>query len=394
VKKRLLILSSHPIQYNAPLFKLLATRGDIKIKVFYTWGQSKEKIFDPGFGKVREWDVPLLDGYDHEFIENTSVAPGSDHFKGIVNPGLIEKIEAYDPDAILIFGWSFQSHLKVMRYFKGKKQILFRGDSTLLDESKGLSFKKIIRNIFLTWVYHFVDKVLYVGTANKKYFLKYGLENKQLIFAPHAIDNDRFSQASAINKETVKKYKEEIKIPENTIVFVFAGKLEPKKNPQILIDAFIKLNDVKTHLVLVGNGVLEDQLKMEVACQIESLKSRIHFLPFQNQTSMPVIYCMADVFCLPSRGPGETWGLAVNEAMACGLPILISDKCGCAIDLVANGENGYIFNAENEYDLLDKLKLFSSISNVELSKMGDCSRKKIEKFSFEEICIAVENSFD
>src|SRR4051812_19131025 len=119
--RRLAVITSHPIQYNAPVFRMLASRKGIDIKVFYTWG--KEAVgakYDPGFGKHIEWDIPLLDGYEHEFLDNVSKEPGTHHFKGIVNPAITEKISSYKPDAILVFGWSFQSHLKVMRKFRKK----------------------------------------------------------------------------------------------------------------------------------------------------------------------------------------------------------------------------------------------------------------------------------
>src|SRR5438105_951467 len=133
--KKLAIVTTHPIQYNAPLFAMLSSRRKIAIKVFYTWSQAaEEKLYDPGFGIDRSWDIPLLTGYDYCFVKNVSSKPGSHHFWGIQNPTLIGDIKEYDPDAILVYGWSFYSHLKVMRYFKGRKKILFRGDSTLIDD--------------------------------------------------------------------------------------------------------------------------------------------------------------------------------------------------------------------------------------------------------------------
>ena len=120
---KLAIVTSHPIQYNAPFFSLLARRKKVEIKVFYTWGkQVLEEKFDPGFGKSIEWDIPLLNGYEYTFVENTAKDPGSHHFSGIVNPGLISEIETYEADAVLIFGWSFISHLKALYYFKGKSR--------------------------------------------------------------------------------------------------------------------------------------------------------------------------------------------------------------------------------------------------------------------------------
>ena len=163
--KRLAIITTHPIQYNAPLFELLAERNKIDIKVFYTWGKTVlEQKYDPGFGKVIKWDIPLLQGYDYEFLENISADKGSHHFKGIDNPDIIDSIKKYEPDAVLIYGWAFKSHLKVLRYFKNKIPVLFRGDSTLLDKKSWVSSLK--RNLFLRWVYRHIDFALYVGKNN------------------------------------------------------------------------------------------------------------------------------------------------------------------------------------------------------------------------------------
>ena len=382
--KRIAIITTHPIQYNAPWFKLLAERKQVALKVFYTWGQlAAEKKYDPGFGKNVDWDIPLLDGYDYSFVKNISASPGSHHFNGIDNPSLITAIKEWAPDAILVFGWSFKSHLKVIRYFKGRVAVLFRGDSTLLDEKMGPSFKKLLRRIFLTWVYKQVDKALYVGSANKSYYLQHGLTASQLIFAPHAIDNDRFKTGGQINK------REALGISGADIVFLFTGKMEAKKDPLLLVNSFIALNHPAAHLLLVGNGNLDDQLKALVEEQAAAIKSRIHFLPFQNQLEMPAIYKTADIFVLPSQGPGETWGLAVNEAMACGKAVLASDKCGCAQDLVKEGTNGYIFKSKDADDLKNKMAQLVS-DHAAVKEMGKQSLQIIDNWRYEKICAAIE----
>lgn len=385
--QRIAIITTHPIQYNAPLFSLLSGREGFEIKVFYTWGTAViEKKFDPGFGKTIDWDIPLLEGYNFEFVNNVSKNAGSNHFFGIDNPSLITKIEDWDPTAILVFGWCFRSHLNVMRHFKGKKLILFRGDSNLIDEKKGFTIKKIARKLFLTWVYRQVDIALFTGIHNKAYYKRYGLKESQLFFAPHAIDNDRFSK---IDNQDVRK---EIGIPESAVVFLFTGKFESKKNPKLLLDCFISLKVSNSHLVLVGNGVLEKSLKNIVEEQKLEIRDRIHFLPFQNQSKMPAIYKMADVLVLPSQGPGETWGLSVNEAMACGRAVLVSDKCGCAPDLITNGENGYIFGSGNGEELKEKMIFF--INNKEyIHDMQYSSTEKIKKWTFMKIIESLESLF-
>ncbi|MXV52815.1 glycosyltransferase [Pedobacter sp. HMF7647] len=402
--KKLAIVTTHPIQYYAPVFRFLAKKANIK--VFYTWGEEGNKPkHDPDFGKTIAWDLPLLDGYAYEFLKNTAADPGSHHFKGIQNPEIIHRLKDFKPDAILVYGWSYASHLKVMRYFKGKVPVWFRGDSTLLDESSGL--KNIAKSLLLRWVYQHVDKVFYVGTANKAYYLKYGLKESRLVFAPHAIDNNRFSKN---RNDEARKLRENLDIKEEDILILFAGKLEPKKDPELLMEAFIKLGNGSLsplsmtftsrlmgatkeievgastplsetrsiRLLFVGNGILEESLKQKAANSPQ--KSTIHFMDFQNQTQMPVVYQACDLFCLPSKGPGETWGLAVNEAMAAGKAVLVSDKVGCSVDLVKNAENGYIFRNGDLADLIDKLALLSN--KKVLQQMGRVSNKIIGDWSF------------
>ncbi|MFY7965477.1 MAG: glycosyltransferase family 4 protein [Chitinophagaceae bacterium] len=344
------IITSHPIQYNAPLFQLLAKRGRVEIKVFYTWGKkSIEEKFDPGFGKNIKWDIPLLDGYNYQFLENTSKNPGSHNFSGIKNPSIIEEIKSFSPNAILLFGWSFHSHLKVLRHFKGKVKILFRGDSTLLDQPAAVSIKKILRKTFLTWVYKHIDVALYVGECNRNYFLNYGLKENQLVFAPHFVDNNRFK--NSIDSNLVLAFKSQFSIKQDDFVYVFVGKLEHKKRPLLLLNAFADLNLQNAHLIFVGNGEQESELR-----QHANQFSSIHFLPFQNQTIIPSVYATANYLVLPSGGPNETWGLVVNEAMACGIPAIVSTKVGCAADLIDNGKNGFVFKADDEFELKNALK--------------------------------------
>ena len=356
------------------------------MKVFYTWGEGvMQNKYDPGFGKAIEWDIPLLDGYDFTFVKNIADSPGSYHFKGIDNPTLIKEIAQWNPDAILVFGWSFKSHLKVLRHFKGKRTVLFRGDSNLLDEANGFSVRKIFRRIFLKWIYRHIDTALYAGSANKAYYLQLGLINDQLVFAPHAIDNDRFMQDDTSNERS------SLGIPAEAVVFLFTGKFEEKKHPQLLLDCFIALNNSNAHLLMVGNGKLETQLKTRAGQQATALKNSIHFMPFQNQLKMPAIYKMADALVLPSRGPGETWGLSVNEAMACSRAVLVSDQCGCAADLVKNGQNGFIFKSKDGDDLLKKMQLFLVDQSI-IPAMGKRSLEIIQSWNFENICKAVEDA--
>ena len=382
---KLAIITTHPIQYYAPLFKMLTKRGVISIKVFYTWSQSKQGAkFDPGFGKNIQWDIPLLEGYDYTFVNNIATKPGTHHFRGIINPTLNAEVEKWQPDALLIIGWSFQSHLKCMRYFHNKIPIFFRGDSTLLAERLGL--KLLIRTIFLKWVYRHIDIALYVGTNNKLYFLRHGVKEKQLVFAPHAVENERFFDNDNIYSKKSLEWRYSLGIKNIDVVFLYAGKLEYKKNPSLLIRAFIQIQPPKIHLIILGNGPLEKRLKNKY----EGINN-LHFIDFQNQSQMPVVYRLGDVFVLPSKGPIETWGLSVNEAMACSRAIIVSDRCGCGVDLIENGVNGFVFKRSDEKDLIKKMNLILT-NNDELLKMGNNSLQIIKQWSFEKICDQIENA--
>lgn len=383
MQKRLAIITTHPIQYNAPLFQLLAKEDNLQIKIFYTWSQSETGMkYDPGFGKNIEWDIPLLEGYDYEFIKNISKTPGTTHFKGIDNPSLIEKILQWKPQAILVFGWAFKSHLAVMRYFKGKIPILFRGDSTLLNEHVGI--KKLVRRVFLKWVYKHIDYALCVGTNNKNYFLAHGIQKKQLVFAPHAIDNNRFSENAEVYQDEANKWRINLNIKQTDFVVLFAGKLEAKKDPSIILDVADEIEDENIKFLLIGNGQMENDLKKRAMNN-----KKIVFLDFQNQKKMPIVYRIADVVVLPSKGPGETWGLAINEAMACGRAVIASDKCGGAIDLIQNGENGFIFKACSVVALKDIIKNMM-VEKDKIKNMGFASINIIKKWSFYETVNAIQ----
>ncbi|WP_347159298.1 glycosyltransferase family 4 protein [Pontibacter chitinilyticus] len=378
---KLAIITTHPIQYNAPVFKLLAADQKLAVKVFYTLGMSAAEVIDKGFGKKISWDIPLLEGYEYQFLQNVSKNPGTSYFRGVINPDIIPEIEKFAPTDILVYGWSFDSHLKVLRYFKNKVRVYFRGDSTLLDETGGV--KLLLRRIMLCWTYRYIDKAFYVGTNNKQYFLKHGVKEQNLMFAPHAIDNSRFGDDALHSYESVL-IRKELGIPDSHITFLFTGKFEQKKNPLLLMKAFKKLNNPNSSLLFVGNGVLEDELKAEAKGW-----SNIYFLPFQNQSRMPAVYRVGNVLVLPSSGPGETWGLCLNEAMACGLPVIASNKVGSAIDLVQENKNGFIFEADRTECLVDRLETCSSKTLEELNHMGNTSRTIIASWSFMHICDSI-----
>ena len=388
MRTRLAVIATHPIQYYAPLFRLLAARERLDVHVFYGWEGAVRGAHDPGFRQVIQWDIPLLDGYPYSLVPNESIDPGTHHFFGLRNRELVPMVQAWRPDAILIFGWNYQSHLAALRAFHGHVPIFFRGDSTIIDETPGP--KRLLRRLWLSWVYRHVDVALYVGSNNKEYFLKHGLAESQLTWAPHSVENERFADDDGRYVGEAREWRRRLGITDDARVVLFAGKLEPKKAPDLLLEAFLQCCSMNknqpTHLVFVGSGPLEEALRARAVGQ-----SNVHFLGFANQSRMPVVYRLGDVFALPSRGPGETWGLAINEAMACARPVIATDRVGCAPDLVAEGKSGLVVPAGDAHALARALAQLFDDAELRV-RLGKAALATIKSWSLLEQAVRIEQA--
>ncbi|MFY7840590.1 MAG: glycosyltransferase family 4 protein [Lacibacter sp.] len=378
---KLAIITTHPIQYNAPLFRLLSERRKIAVKVFYTWGQSKEKVYDARFGIERNWDVPLLDGYEYEFINSTVSNPDSNRFFGIINKGLYQRLLNEQFDGVLVFRWSVWSHLLLLQKLGKQPLLFFRGDSHLLQQPAG--WKRSWKRMLLQFVYRNVDVAFATGTHSRNYFLFSGIKPGKVTVAPHAVDNLFFSKDAVTRETAALQQRRQLGIPDEAVVFLYAGKFYHIKHLHLLIRAFMQMQTTQHRLLLVGNGEQEAELKSLAAGH-----PHILFQPFQNQSAMPVLYRTGDVFVLPSKS--ETWGLSVNEAMACERPVIVSDQCGCASDLVLPGQTGFIFESGNTEQLQQQLLKFPNRAVAQ--KMGQTSAAFIQQFSLERIADAIEQT--
>ena len=372
--KKLAIITSHPIQYYAPWFRYLAVATDFSIKVFYLWDFGVKQQVDIDFKQPIQWDIPLLTGYDYEFVPNVSSDPGTHHFWGLQNPSLLEQVSIYNPDALLFMSYNYASLYNFLwRWNRRRAPLLFRGDSHRLLPSQGT--KEWARRSFISMIYQRFSACLYVGKANYGYFCAHGVPPQSLFFAPHAVDNDRFKAHTEEANRKAKQWKQELGIPENHSVILFAGKFEVKKRPLDLLQAFLQANLPQVSLLFVGGGALESQLRSQAA------HPHIHFAPFQNQTLMPRTYATADLVVLPSYGSGETWGLAINEAMCMSRPVIASSHVGCASNLIQPYRNGLIFPAGDVSALAACLQ--EAFSDRERLQMwGEESRKIVGNYSY------------
>jgi glycosyltransferase involved in cell wall biosynthesis len=374
---RLAIISTHPIQYYAPVFRALAADARVEPRVFYTWSQAAAgAVVDPGFGNRFSWDIPLLEGYELEFVPNTARDPSTSHFWGIRNPMLVRTIEAWGADAVLVYGWNLASHLAALRHFKGRVPVFFRGDSTLLDAQP--AFRSFVRERLLSWVYSHIDVAISVGSNSRDYFAWCGVPAERIAFAPHSVDTARFQDADGMHGARAAQWRRQLGIEPDALVLVFAAKFIEKKDPLSLLQAFRGI-DTDAHLVYVGNGALEGEMKAHArGC------ANVHFLPFQNQSAMPAVYRLGEVFLLPSCGPGETWGLALNEAMASGRAVVAGSKVGGARDLIRHGVNGWTFQSGSTEDLARVLREALATDRHTLGVMGRLGEKAISAWSTQE----------
>ncbi len=385
---RLAIISTHPIQYYAPIFQALTRAQKVYPRVFFTWSQSAAGVEDPGFGRRITWDLPLLEGYESQFVPNVARRPGTASFFGLRTPDLNDAIERWRADALLVFGWNSQAHLGALRHFKGRIPVLFRGDSTLLDSQRG--WRRMIRQRLLTWVYRHIDLAIAVGSNNKDYYKWCGVPEQRIAFAPHAIDTERFADQSGEHEAHAARMREQLGIPAGERVVLFAGKLQAKKDPLLLLEAFVAAKatgGTAGHLVFVGNGDLEPELRFRARD-----RRNVHFLPFHNQRAMPAIYRLGDVFVLPSRGPGETWGLALNEAMASGRPVIASSKAGGTRDLVNKGVNGWVFESGNLQQLTATVHDALTCETGTLRSLGVAAQSASAQWSIAAAADGIERS--
>ncbi len=371
--KKLAILTSHPIQYYAPWFRYLASQANLNLRVFYLWDFGAKPTVDVDFQRSFQWDIPLLEGYDYEWVANTSRHPGTHHFWGLQNPSLIQQVSQYQPDAVLLMNYNYASLYQFLGQWH-QSPLLFRGDSHQLLPAQGL--KGWARRQWISLIYRRFAACLYVGKANYDYFRHHGVPADRRFFSPHAVDNDRFVASAATAQLQAQEWKRELGIPAHHSVILFAGKFNPKKRPLDLLQAFQQANLPQVSLLFVGNGELETALRQQAANHPD-----IYFAPFQNQQWMPRTYAIADLVVLPSYGTGETWGLAINEALCLAKPAIVSSHVGCAPDLIHPGSNGLIFPAGDVAALSACLQTAFG-DREQLQRWGEASRRLIHHYSY------------
>ena len=376
---------SHPIQYFSPLLKELAKKTDLEVCYFSDVSLKLNK--DAGFGTAIKWDIPLLEGYQSEFLKNwRSSGPLTNSFFDVFNPSVITKLWKTKHKIVVVNGWSYSSNWLVFIFGKlfGKK-IWMRAENPLHKEltksPKLLFIKKIILKHILFKL--FIDKFLYIGSQNKAFYQFYGVnEESRYIFTPYAVDNKQFQTEKLKFSKNINELKTELQVDSDKKIILFSGKYIEVKRPLDLLEAFKMLNNPDYLLIFVGEGKLRKQMEDYVK---QNGLQNVLLTGFVNQSQISKYYAIANVFVMCSEM--ETWGLSLNEAMNFELPVVISSTCGSSFDLVKDGVNGYIFQKSDVNELAKKIESVL-LSEENLRKMGKESLEIINQYSID---VIVEN---
>lgn len=360
----LIIFDTHPIQYRAPVFRAMGENlPGVKVAFFNSgfdgkkwWFQERDKIPKQDFG------LNLVQGYDHFFLNTAQL----NILKKI---SLLNKIlEDQKPKAILIYGY-YQIEHWILRMLSSRHQIplIFVGETF---DWRGSWYRKILKKLFIRFFFDQVKEFVSIGNKTTRYYENWGIQAQRITQAHYCTDTVPFEmqETEALNRK--KETRKSLCIPEDAFVLLFVGRLFDRKRPNDLILIHRELcKKFKIHTLFVGNGELTEDLQ-----RVSKDIPEIHWAGFKNHLELKNFYCAADLLVVPSEF--ETWGLVVNEAFSCGLPALVTDRCGVAEDLVVSGETGEIYPVGNISVASSKIQFL--IENPgSYQKMSLSARKKV-----------------
>jgi glycosyltransferase involved in cell wall biosynthesis len=393
-KVRLAYLVSHPIQYQAPLLRRIAQEPDIDLTVFFGSDFSVRGYKDEGFGVAVKWDVPLLGGYQHQFLpvirddgKQTVTTPLNYGIFSALRGGAAERRF----DVLWVHGYAMVNALHGMIAAKALGiPVLLRGDMWLRDRPRS-GPRLFLKRLFFQILKRLVDGVLPVGTLNAEYWHHYLGDDVPLFLMPYAVDNEYFQRQSFEARSSRTELQKELGLDSGRPVILFASKLQQRKHCSDLLEAYEILMRTGTggpppYLLIVGDG--EERADLEERARARGLAD-IRFCGFRNQSELPRFFDIASVFVLPARH--EPWGLIVNEVMNAGRAVIISDDVGCQPDLVTNGVEGYVFPVRNVDALAEALRCVLATPET-AEQMGRCALERIRTWSFEEDVLALRKA--
>jgi len=377
---RIAFLVSHPTQFEVPFYKYqcslhLSGDSDIIFDVFFLKTSSVKDLFDPEIGGPPGWDFNDKEGYRHYEVPCRKL----DRFKYFW-----KKLVAEEYDIIIINGYFkndiwfhiFQAKVK-------KIPIVLRLDSILLSQKN--KWKKIVKKILLPRFFCFFDAFLAVGSLSRQTLVYYGVPEKKIFLFPYAVDNDRFSMESGQARENKLHLRELYGLPREAVVFIAVIKFVAREGVFDLLKAFAVLKRIepKVVLLLVGDGPQRQAVREMI--EKEKLTNVIQ-VGYQPYSQLPILYGISDAFIHPPHE--ECWGVSVNEAMACGLPVILSNMVGSGADLLDG--NGFKYTAGAVEELVSHILALTRHEELRI-EMGKRSSEIIEKWHFQGTVSQLEN---
>jgi glycosyltransferase involved in cell wall biosynthesis len=362
----LAILTTHPIQYQVPVWRELARRG-VPLEVWYMSEMGAGRYHDKGFARDISWDIDLLGGYRSRVLPMRTAGADTASFRGL----RLGALDLSSAAALLINGWFPQAYWQAAsQAFRARVPVLLRAETNLMQQPPW--WKRAVRRGALTWLLRRVAVALPIGRANRAFYEHHGVSADRMIASPYCVDNHWFASAAAVAHDGRPSPRDRWNIPPDAACFLFSGKLIPSKRVHDLIEAFLRDGGGPRHLLIAGDGELGADLERRARASVRGGRS-ITFAGFLSQRDMPAAYAAADCLVLPSDRR-ETWGLVVNEAMACGLPALVSDEVGCGPDLIDPSRTGDVFPVGDIAALAGLLDAWSDRARCERARRAVLER--------------------
>ena len=371
---RLAILAPHPVGYHLAFYRALAAHPRIDLMVWYCSDMGISGQLDPEFGIPLVWDDPamVLNGYPYRFLRNVSPLRAAGRFWSLLNPGIPSILFRERYDALLIPGYAYASYLLgFLAAWVSRTPVLLRGETHLKAHPPG-GLQGIGKRLLIKTLLKGTRACLNIGTPSLLFYRAYRVPDQRIFFSPYSVDNEFFHRESRRLRPQRGELKRSLGIDPELPVILFCGKLIPRKRPGDLLTAFQRLSHPAA-LLFVGEGPLRGSLEKSARSD-----PRVIFSGFIGQRELPKYYAIADLFVLPSER--ETVAVVVAEAMACGLPLLLSDAIPSHVDFVRQGENGFVFPLGDIGALSSYLERLLGDETL-LRRMGQRSFQMIQDWS-------------
>lgn len=338
----IVFLVERPTQFEAPFYRFAAQHpGEAghELRVLFTGTDVAEPVFDPELGQPVSWGIDLLGGYPHEVCPRE----GAESW-------LAERLRPERCDLAIANGYTQPLYRLGTRLAKaaGIKTAL-RLDSVPWDGSPLRNLAKKV--LFATYMKKTYDLFLGVGSLTLDYLKAFGVPAERTGLLPYAVDVEAFRERSVLTPEERAAVRERLGVPVEAPMVLALAKFNEREAPWDLLRAFDRLRDWEIWLALAGDGPERPDLEGTVEA---SGLTRVRFPGYIPYPELPALYAAADLFVHPARE--ERWGVSVQEALACGLPVIASSRVGAGVDLIAPGRNGFLYEAGWEGELARRVE--------------------------------------